>query len=125
MVVRERELLRGGAALDAVARPGCYALRWMSEALPDFVVRLLWDVDPSTLDVEHDCTLIFERVMSRGGWDAMRWLRGRYPKAQLAEFIRGDGGRRLSPRDLAYWALVCDVDVEPAAGGGRPRWAGP
>jgi hypothetical protein len=93
------------------------------------VLRLLWDVDVLQIDPDRDRALVFERVMSRGTWEAMKWLRRRYPTEQLAEFVRTRGLRVLAPRDRAYWALVCDVEVvpgsPPVAGGGRPRWAGP
>jgi hypothetical protein len=96
----------------------------VASPLPAFVTRLLWDVDPGGIDAQRDCSLIFERVMSRGSWDAMKWLRATYPRAALAGFVCGEGGRRLAPRDRAYWALVCDVEVEVGPGGGRPAWAG-
>jgi hypothetical protein len=96
------------------------------EELPEAVTRLLWDVDPASLDLTRDCDLVFERVMSRGTWEAMRWLRRRYQRDDLAAFLRRAGRRLLSPRDLAYWALVCDVELAGGhdIGGGRPRWAG-
>jgi hypothetical protein len=100
----------------------------MGAAIPEDVARLLWDVDLTRFDADRDRALLMERVMSRGTWQAMTWLRQRYPKAVLAEFVRERGRRVLAPRDLAYWALVCDVEgAQPAAdaGGGRPRWAGP
>lgn len=93
-------------------------------ALPPFVERLLWDVDPASIDLDRDAPLVLERVMSRGSWEAMKWLRATYPQAKLASFVRSEGVRRLSPRDRAYWALVCGVEVEPGPGGGRPSWAG-
>lgn len=93
-------------------------------ALPPFVERLLWDVDPASVDLERDAPLVLERIMSRGSWEAMKWLRATYPQARLASFVLGEGARRLSPRDRAYWALVCGVEVEPGPGGGRPSWAG-
>lgn len=99
-------------------------LRDVEEALPDFITRLLWDVDPSQIDLQRDSALVFERVMSRGTWAAMKWLRARYSRDELASFVRGPGAKRLSPRDLAYWGLVCDVDVSVGPGGGRPSWAG-
>ena len=99
-----------------------------SEPIPAAVARLLWDTGEAQIDLERDRDLIFERVMSRGTWDAMTWLRRRYEQAVLAEFVRRRGPRVLPPRDLAYWALVTGVELargEPDAGGGRPRWAGP
>jgi hypothetical protein len=92
--------------------------------LPEFVSRLLWDVDPSQIDLDRDAPLIFERVMTRGSWEAMKWLRSRYSREELANFVGGAGARRLSPRDLAYWALVCGLDAKVGMGGGRPSWAG-
>ena len=96
----------------------------MPPPLPDFVSRLLWDVDLSRLDLHRDAALVFERVMSRGSWAAMKWLRSRYSREELAEFVRQEGEKRLSARDLAYWALVCGVDAKVGSGGGRPSWAG-
>ena len=92
-------------------------------AVPSFIERLLWDVDVSAIDPRRDRRLIFERVMSRGSWEAMKWLRATYAVDELADFVRREGRRKLTPRDLAYWALVCDVDAEPGPGGGRPSWA--
>ena len=91
---------------------------------PSFIERLLWDVDVSSVDPWQHKGLIFERVMSRGTWEAMKWLRATYPPDALADFVRTEGKRKLSPRDVAYWALVCGVQVDPGPGGGRPRWAG-
>lgn len=98
----------------------------MTVALPLDVVRLLWDVDPDSLDMSRaaDRDLVMERVMSRGTLDAMRWLRARFSKDELAAFVRERGQTRLAPRDLAYWALVSGVPMPQAPGGGRPAWAG-
>jgi hypothetical protein len=95
------------------------------ERIPEDVLALLWDVDPEAIDLTRDYALVFERVMTRGTWSAMQWLRRRFPREQIAEFLRGPKARRLSPRDLAYWALVADVELVPGPGGGRPTWAGP
>jgi len=92
--------------------------------LPDFVARLLWDVDPAAVDLERDAPLVLERVMSRGSWEAMKWLRARYSRDRIADYLVRQGARRLSPRDVAYWAAICEVDVTVGTGGGRPPWAG-
>jgi hypothetical protein len=99
-------------------------LHVVSSTLPPAVVRLLWDVDPETIDLDRDRTFVFERVMTRGTWEAMQWLRARYSRESIADFLRTQGAKRLPPRDLAYWALVADVELPSTPGGGRPRWAG-
>lgn len=93
--------------------------------LPAYITSLLWDSEVAAVDLDRDRALIFERVMTRGTWAAMVWLRERYARADIAEFLRGPRARRLSPRDLAYWCLVFDVDAPAGPGGGRPAWAGP
>lgn len=90
-----------------------------AERAPPSVLRLLWDVDPSTIDLDRDRALIFERVMTRGTWDAMQWLRARYSREAMAAFLTSPAARRLPPRDLAYWALVSDVQIEAKPGGAR------
>jgi hypothetical protein len=63
-----------------------------------------------------------ERVMSRGGWAAMRWLRRVYAREELADFLRRKG-ERLAPRERAYWALMAGVEMTIPRGGGRPAWS--
>lgn len=103
----------------------CYNLAVNVDQLPPFIERLLWDVEPGSFDLERHRSLLFERVMSRGSWEAMVWLRNRFSVEVLAEFLREQGAMRLPPRDLAYWSLVCDLDLPTTPGGGRPGWAGP
>jgi hypothetical protein len=95
------------------------------ETVPESVSRLFWDVDPASLDLDRDRAFVFERIMSRGTWDAMTWLRDRYDLEAIRAFVREHGARKLAPRDLAYWALVAGLDVVAEPGGARPRWAGP
>jgi len=65
-----------------------------------------------------------ERVMGRGTWAAMCWLRERYSQEELADFVRRKG-HRLPPREEAYWGLITGVDVKQRRGGGQPSWAEP
>jgi hypothetical protein len=99
----------------------------MNEPVPADVARLLWDQDLGRIDLDRDAPVVIERVMARGSWEAMKWLRRRFSKDVLAAFVRTRGRQVLSPRDLAYWALVTEVELpagQPGPGGGRPKWAG-
>jgi hypothetical protein len=91
--------------------------------LPAAVRILLWDVPPETVDLNTHGDYVMERVMTRGNWEAMRWLRRAYAREQLADFVRRKG-RQLAPRDEAYWALIAGVELVHRPGGGRPGWAG-
>lgn len=95
----------------------------VSALWPADVERLFWDVDPSTVDLEHHADYVMERVMMRGTYAAMRWLRTRYDVTQLASFLERKG-HRLPPRDRAYWRLVAGLPACDAPGGAKPPWAG-
>jgi len=94
-------------------------------ALPTAVEKLFWEVDPATIDLDAHADYVMERVMLRGGWDAMRWLRAVYPTTTLQSYLIRKGRDRLSPRELAYWSLITGLPDDAAPGGGRPPWAGP
>ncbi len=96
----------------------------MAATPPASVLRLLWDVDPASVDIERDAAFLMERVMARGTWNARCWLRATCSRAARAAVLLGRGMRVLAPREIAYRALVMDTEVPPATGGGRPRWAG-
>jgi hypothetical protein len=89
---------------------------------PPDVKRLLWDVDPDAIDPDRHLDFVIERVMQRGNWAAMKWLRTQMATDKLVDFVNRRG-HRLSPRDTAYWRLVLDMPlVAQTTGGGRPTW---
>jgi hypothetical protein len=91
--------------------------------LPPDVARLFWDIDPEQIDLRRHVDYVMERVMSRGGWVAMRWLRETYSPEEIGEFLLRKG-TRLAPRELAYWSLIAGMKISPPRGGARPPWAG-
>ena len=113
--------VHGGAWKDqGQLYPTCYD-RVLQASLPDFIRILFWDVDPATVDLVRHRDYVMERVMTRGGWDAMRWLRSTYETSSLADFL-STRGERLAPRERAYWSLVASCEVPQEQGGGRPGW---
>jgi len=91
--------------------------------IPESLHALFWDVDPASIRLPEHADYVMERVMSRGTWDAMRWLRASFDDRTLADFLARKR-QRLAPRERAYWELVVGVRGEQALGGGRPSWAG-
>jgi hypothetical protein len=88
---------------------------------PESVRMLFWDVDPDGVRLDEHSDYVLERVMSRGRWDAMCWLRRTYDMAVVADFLERKG-KLLAPRERAYWSLIASVDVPPERGGGTPTW---
>jgi len=91
--------------------------------VPEHLRHLFWEVDPNEIDLVRHADYVMERVMTRGGWEAMRWLRTSYSSKEIAGFLRRRG-ERITPRDRAYWSLVSGLQDNQRAGGGRPAWAG-
>lgn len=96
----------------------------LDQVIPDDVRWLFWEVDPDTIDLERHRDYVLERVMARGDWTAMRWLIRTVPAAQLAEFLVRKG-KRLAPRERAFWSLIAGCPRVSEVGGARPIWAGP
>jgi len=96
----------------------------VADSLPPDVARLFWDTDPAQVDLRAHRDYVLERVMSRGGWAAMRWLRDTYTTDEMADFLVRKGVR-LAPRELAYWSLIAGIEISAPRGGARPPWAGP
>ncbi|MBP9113527.1 MAG: hypothetical protein KBF88_12015 [Polyangiaceae bacterium] len=91
--------------------------------LPQEANALFWEVEASTLDRDAHMDYILERLMERGTWECMKWVRAEYTDTERADFLLRRG-HRLSPRERAYWALVSNCDLPQEPRGTRPTWAG-
>lgn len=81
-----------------------------NRGLPDSLFPLFWEYDPLRIDLIKHAGLIIGRVMERGSWASMLWLKKTYSRDQLVSFLETKGHRMLPPRELNYWAMVNDVD---------------
>jgi hypothetical protein len=92
--------------------------------IPEGLHRLFWDVDPRGIELPRHADYVIERVMLRGDWGAMVWLRRTFPREVLADFLQRKADR-LPARERAYWHLIATSARQASApGGGRPSWAG-
>jgi hypothetical protein len=78
--------------------------------LPQFVQDIFWDVDRSQVSWERNRDFITRRVLMKGGWNAIRWLRSKLGDDELRHWIIERKGRGLEPRQLRFWQLVLDID---------------
>lgn len=90
--------------------------RFERAALPRSLRRFFWDVPLSGLSAEAHRDFILERLLERGGRQAMRWVFQTYSRASLEEFLRGRGRDVLSRRSWRFWALLLGL------GPGRHPW---
>lgn len=77
--------------------------------LPPAVRELCWDVDASQLDLQAHRDFVVGRVLSRGTWDAVRWLRRAVDDQALRDYLVRSRGRHLSPRQLRLWEALLDL----------------
>ncbi|HVA66584.1 MAG TPA: hypothetical protein VNK24_06635 [Elusimicrobiota bacterium] len=67
------------------------------------------------LNAGRDKTLVLSRVLENGTAKDAAWARRRYGRAAVAEFLREDGARLLSPRSLRLWSLRYGAAPKPLA----------
>lgn len=75
---------------------------------PDSVLRLLWDVDRSKVDVRQHQRFLIARVLDYGDPETVRWLRRTYGDEALLEVV--DSGAALSPRTAGFWRALLRPD---------------
>lgn len=77
--------------------------------LPAYVRSLFWDMDAGRLRWSRHRDCIILRILSRGGFDAVRWLRQTVGDAQLREWIVARSGRGIDSRRLVYYGVILDL----------------
>ena len=77
--------------------------------LPESLESLFWDCDPHTLTWERNRSFIIRRILDRGSWDAIRWLRQAVGDQAIREWFLTKCGRGLDPRKLRFWGLILDL----------------
>ena len=80
-------------------------------SLPPWLERFFWEYQADRLDVDEHGDLIMARLMARGDWQAMTWLRDKKQKKKRRAFLLKRGWKLLTPRDLNYWALVSGISA--------------
>jgi hypothetical protein len=95
--------------------------------LPSAVRGLLWDVAPGEVRLPRHRDFLIGRILTRGTWAAVDWLRRELGDAAIAEYLERTRGRLLSPRQLRFWELVLGLDDGVVSGwiaerGGSELW---
>jgi len=76
----------------------------------------MWEYDPEKLLREKSVPdIVIERVMAKGNQPEMEWLLRTVGRKRIRAILSKRGTRILNPRELSFWALVCDVPEETAS----------
>jgi hypothetical protein len=77
--------------------------------LPAHLKCVFWDYRFDQLSWERDRDLVIARVLQRGDWEAIQWLRTSVPADELRQWILSREGRGLDARRLRFWELVLQL----------------
>ena len=87
-----------------------------SRMLPEEVRETLWEYRPDDVTWEGNREFIVERVLSRGTWDAVRWVRSQVGDSGLGDVIVRSRGRMLTPAQLRFWQLILGLPENVVTG---------
>jgi len=82
-----------------------------SNRIDPSLYSFFWDCDPEHLDTIKHSDFIMYRIMERGTYDAMCWLKKTYTDHQRYLFLERKGYRVLPFRELNYWLLISGADT--------------
>lgn len=92
--------------------------------LPERTLRLFPDHRPEELVGEEGRSLLCARLLEAGDSADLRWLVAQIGAAGLAEWFGSQGGRQLSHRSRAFWALVLGCGSGPENPVAQQLWPG-
>ncbi len=69
--------------------------------LPAGVRGLLWDVDPTVVDVRRHARFMIRRVLDYGDARDINWLRRTYSDDEIRSVVRAQRG--LARKTLVFW----------------------
>ena len=76
------------------------------------MTALFPDCDPASLDWEASKEGIAWRILARGGFSAMRWLRASVGDDAIRTMINSRQGRGLDASRLRFWQHVLGIPEE-------------
>lgn len=94
--------------------------------LPAGVRSFFWDCDFQTVDPAAQREFVLSRLVERGDWDSLVWLRQTVGDEEIRRWLLEKGWRRLNPRHLRFWALILGVpeaDRDDLVRRSRGPWA--
>jgi hypothetical protein len=77
--------------------------------IPEFLQPFFWEYTHQNIDTARHASTIMARIMERGSWEAMVWLKKTYSPEQIKNFLIHKGKDSLPPRELNYWLLISEV----------------
>ena len=84
-------------------------LRKDEPELPCVLESLFWDCDFRALSLQTNLSFIIRRILDRGNWDEITWLRRTVGDPAIRDWLLRKGGGDLDPRRLRFWGVILDL----------------
>ena len=94
------------AKADCDPRP---AMKVNNSGLPEHFRQYFWDCDFNTVTWRKNKADIVLRVLVRGTWDDVKWVREKAGDKWLREWLVARKGRALERPDLRFWGLILRI----------------
>ena len=87
--------------------------------IPESVRRVLWDVRPENLSLEHS-TFLIERILELGDEAACRWLFQQFPRNEIRRVAQES--RRLTRKSAGFWAVYLGLPADQVRSLAQEEW---
>ena len=101
---RDRDSGPGGAAIPSVGQS-------TAAGIPRSLAPCFQEYNLGTLDPAQHSDLLIERVLAYGNRQELRWLFRCYGRAQVGEWVRHSGARRLPWRRYNLWCVLLELPL--------------
>lgn len=82
--------------------------------LPESLRSLFWDCDFDSLRLGEYDDFVIRRVLDRGDWESIRWLRRTLGDSAVRQWFLAKHGGGLEPAKLRFWELILDLPKDEA-----------
>ncbi len=93
----------GHGIIPAVSNSDRASIELTPAGIPASLRPFFQDCVFESVNPETDAFTVIERTLSCGNRRELRWLFHRYPRRQLAAFVRDAGWWRIPPHRFYYW----------------------
>jgi len=91
-------------------------------SLPAGAQRLFSAYDAADLTPERSGSLLIARLLEDGDAADLAWLFGAFSEPAVAAWLARPGGRQLSRRSRAFWAVVLGIEAAPPVPAAEALW---
>ena len=82
--------------------------------LPEDLRSLFWDCDFASLSLVEHRGFVIRRILDRGDWGAITWLRRALGDEAIRDWFLAKSGGGLDPRKLRFWELILNLPAAEA-----------